>query len=65
MFGAIAVVLLILWAVGYFALHMGTPLIHALMIIAVILVVWRLATMVTTRRTWTRAKDKYETKKGG
>ena len=44
MFWTIAIVLLVLWALGFFAFHIGTPLIHALIVIAIIIVIWRLAT---------------------
>ncbi|TMJ16194.1 MAG: lmo0937 family membrane protein [Alphaproteobacteria bacterium] len=35
----IAVILLILWALGFFAFHVAGGLIHALLIIAVIVVI--------------------------
>jgi len=44
MFWLFAIVLLVLWALGFFAFHIGTPLIHALIVIAVIVVIWRLLT---------------------
>ena len=44
MFWTIAIILLVLWALGFFAFNIGTPLIHALIVIAVIIVIWRLAT---------------------
>jgi fatty acid desaturase len=44
MFWAIAIILFVLWALGFFAFHIGTPLIHALIVIAVIVVIWRLLT---------------------
>jgi len=40
----IIVILVILWLVGGFALHIGGNLIHILIVIALILVVYRLAT---------------------
>jgi hypothetical protein len=40
----IAVVLLVLWLLGFFALHVGGGLIHALLVIAVIVVVYQLIT---------------------
>jgi len=42
----IAVVLLVLWLLG-FSLHVGGGLIHILLVIAVITVLWRL---ITNRR---------------
>ena len=39
----IAVILIIGWAVGFFAFHAG-GIIHALLVLAVIAVVWRLLT---------------------
>jgi len=47
MFWALAVVLLILWALGFFAFHFGGPLIHVLIVIALVVFIWRL---VTARR---------------
>jgi hypothetical protein len=44
MLWTIAVVLLILWALGFFAFHVGGGLIHALIVIALIVVVIRLVT---------------------
>jgi len=44
MFWALAVILFILWALGFFAFHVGTPLIHALVVIALGVFIWRLAT---------------------
>jgi hypothetical protein len=35
----IAVILLILWALGFFALHAGGAIIHVLLVIAVIVVI--------------------------
>jgi hypothetical protein len=40
----IAIVLLILWALGFFVVHVGGGLIHALLVIALIVVVYRLLT---------------------
>ena len=40
----IAIVLLVLWVLGYFALHVGGGLIHILLVIALIVVVYRLLT---------------------
>jgi fatty acid desaturase len=38
----IAIVLLVLWALGFLAFHIGGGLIHALIIVAVILVLFQL-----------------------
>jgi len=40
----IAIVLFILWALGFFVVHVGGGLIHALLVIALIVVVYRLLT---------------------
>jgi hypothetical protein len=40
----IVVVLVILWLLGFFAVNIGGNLIHILLVIALILVVYRLAT---------------------
>ena len=40
----IAIVLLVLWALGFFVVHIGGGLIHALLVIALIVVVYRLVT---------------------
>lgn len=40
----IIVVLLVLWLVGFFAVNIGGNLIHILLVIALILVIYRLAT---------------------
>lgn len=40
----IAIVLLVLWALGFFAFHVGGGLIHALLVIALIVIVYRLVT---------------------
>ena len=39
---AIAVVLLVLWLLGFFAFHVGGSLIHILLVLAVIVVLWNL-----------------------
>jgi len=44
MFWAIVLILFVLWALGFFAFHIGGGLIHALIVIALIIVVWRLIT---------------------
>jgi hypothetical protein len=40
----IAIILLILWALGFFVVHVGGGLIHALLVIALIVIVYRLVT---------------------
>jgi len=40
----IAVILIILWALGFLAFHVGGGLIHLLLVIAVIVVLYRLIT---------------------
>jgi hypothetical protein len=42
MLEAIVIVLLVLWALGFFAFHIGGGLIHALIIIALIVLIIRL-----------------------
>ena len=44
MFWTIAVILFILWLLGFFVMHVGGGLIHLLLVIAVIVVVYRLIT---------------------
>ena len=36
----IAVILFILWALGFFAFHLAGGLIHILLVIAIIVVIW-------------------------
>jgi len=38
----IAIVLLVLWALGFFAFHIGGSLIHALIVLAVIVLLFQL-----------------------
>lgn len=40
----IAIILLILWALGFLAFHVGGALIHLLLVIAVIVIIVRLIT---------------------
>ena len=40
----IAVVLLVMWLLGFFVVHVGGGLIHALLVIALIVLVYRLVT---------------------
>jgi hypothetical protein len=44
MFWLFAIVLLVLWALGFFAFHIGGGLIHILIVIALIVIIWRLVT---------------------
>jgi hypothetical protein len=44
MLWTLAVILLVLWLLGFFAFHVGGGLIHLLLVIAVIVVVVRLLT---------------------
>jgi hypothetical protein len=44
MFWTIAVILFILWLLGFFVMHVGGSLIHLLLVIAVIVIVYRLIT---------------------
>lgn len=44
MLWTIAVILFILWLLGFVVLHVGGGLIHILLVLAVIAVVWRLVT---------------------
>ena len=39
----IAVVLVVLWLLGFFAFHVGSGLIHILLVIAVIMIILNLA----------------------
>jgi hypothetical protein len=40
----IAIILFILWALGFFVVHVGGGLIHILLVIALIVIVYRLLT---------------------
>jgi fatty acid desaturase len=44
MLWTIAVILFILWLLGFFVVHVGGGLIHLLLVIAVIVIVYRLIT---------------------
>lgn len=44
MLWTLAIILIILWALGFFAFHVAGGLIHILLVIAVIVIVWRLVT---------------------
>lgn len=48
MLGTIAAILVVLWLLGFFAFHVGSGLIHLLLVIAVVMVVLH---FVTGRRT--------------
>ena len=41
---ALAVILLVLWLLGFLAFHIGGGLIHLLLVIAVIVVIYQLVT---------------------
>jgi hypothetical protein len=38
----IAVILLVLWLLGFFAFHVGSGLIHIILVIAVIMIIFQL-----------------------
>jgi hypothetical protein len=40
----LAIVLIILWALGFVAFHVGGSLIHLLLVIALIVIIYRLVT---------------------
>ena len=40
----IAIILLVLWALGFFAFHLAGGLIHILLIIGVIVLIWNFVT---------------------
>jgi len=42
MLEAIVIVLVVLWALGFFAFHVGGGLIHALVVIALVILIVRL-----------------------
>jgi hypothetical protein len=42
MLWTLAVILLILWALGFLAFHVGGGLIHLLLVLAVIVIIWNL-----------------------
>jgi hypothetical protein len=42
MLWTIAIILLVLWALGFFVVHVGGGLIHLLLVIALIAVIWNL-----------------------
>ncbi|MGH7604156.1 MAG: lmo0937 family membrane protein [Gemmatimonadaceae bacterium] len=44
MLWTIAVILFILWILGFFVVHVGGSLIHILLVIAIIVVIYRLIT---------------------
>ncbi len=44
MLWTIVVILLVLWAIGFLALHIGGGLIHLLLLVAAVVLVYRLVT---------------------
>lgn len=44
MLWTIAVILFILWLLGFFVVHVGGGLIHLLLVIAVVVIIYRLLT---------------------
>jgi hypothetical protein len=36
----IAIIILVLWALGFLAFHIASPLIHLLLIVGVIVLIW-------------------------
>jgi hypothetical protein len=44
MLWTIAVILVILWALGFLAFHVGGGLIHLLLVLAVSVIIWNLVT---------------------
>jgi hypothetical protein len=44
----IAIILLVLWLLGFFAFHVGSGLIHIILVIAVIMIIFQL---ISGRRT--------------
>ena len=42
MLWTLAVILVILWALGFLAFHVGGGLIHLLLVLAVIVIIWNL-----------------------
>jgi len=42
MFESIIIILVILWALGFFAFHVGSGLIHLLLVVAVIVFIFRM-----------------------
>lgn len=44
MLWTIAMVLLVLWVLGFFVMHVGGGLIHLILVIAVVVVIYRLIT---------------------
>jgi hypothetical protein len=44
MLWTIAVILIVLWLLGFLAFHVGGGLIHLLLVLAVIVIIWQLVT---------------------
>jgi Family of unknown function (DUF5670) len=40
----IAIILLVLWALGFLAFHIASPLIHIILVIAIIVFIWNFVT---------------------
>lgn len=40
----IAIIILILWALGFLAFHIASPLIHLLLVIGIIVLIWNFVT---------------------
>lgn len=36
----IAIIILILWALGFLALHVASPLIHILLVVGIVVLIW-------------------------
>lgn len=45
----IGLILVVLWLLGFFAFHLTTPVIHALIVIGIILIIFDL---LNSRRNW-------------
>jgi Family of unknown function (DUF5670) len=50
MFLTIAIVLLVLWALGFFAFHIAGGMIHIILVIALIAIVWHFLKASRTTR---------------
>lgn len=44
MLWTIAVILVVLWLIGFLVVHVGGGLIHLLLVLAVIVIIWQLIT---------------------
>ena len=45
----IGIILIVLWLLGFFAFHVASPLVHALIVIGVILII---LDVLSSRRNW-------------